>query len=65
MVWLAVEDPCIETAEPGEFQCSAQGEDAGLAAGGVKPQDENCATTAITVVTVMLVGAGNDDSPLD
>jgi len=31
----------------------------------VKPQDENCATTAITVVTVMLVGAGNDDSPLD
>ena len=59
----------IETAKaaiaPGEFQCSAQGEDAGLAAGGVKPQDENCATTAITVVTVMLVGAGNDDSPLD
>jgi hypothetical protein len=59
----------IETAKaavaPGEFQCSAQGEDAGLTAGGVKPQDENCATTAITVVTVMLVGAGHDDSPLD
>src|SRR5262249_34546554 len=57
----------IETAKaaiaPGEFQCSAQGEDAGLAAGGVKPQDENRATTAITVVTVMLVGAGHDDSP--
>ena len=57
----------IETAKaavaPGEFQCSAQGEDAGLAAGGVKPQDENCATTAITVVTVMLVRAGHDDSP--
>jgi hypothetical protein len=54
----------IETAKaavaPGEFQCSAQGEDAGLASGGVKPQDENCATTAITVVTVMLVGAGHD-----
>jgi hypothetical protein len=54
----------IETAKaaiaPGEFQCSAQGEDAGLAAGGVKPQDENCATTAITVVSVMLVGAGHD-----
>ena len=34
----------IETAKaavaPGEFQCSAQGEDAGLAAGGVNPQDE-------------------------
>ena len=48
----------IETAKaaiaPGEFQCSAQGEDAGLAARGVKPEDENCATTAITVVTVML-----------
>ena len=57
----------IETAKaavaPGEFQCSAQGEDAGLASGGVKPQDENCATTAITVVTVMLVRAGHDDSP--
>ena len=59
----------IETAKvaiaPGKFQCSAQGEDAGLATGRVKPQDENCATTAITGVTVMLDGAGHDDSPLD
>src|SRR5262249_27984200 len=51
----------IDTAKaavaPGEFQCSAQGEDAGLAAGRVKPQDENCATTAITV---RLVGGVND-----
>ena len=59
----------IETAKvaiaPGKFQCSAQGEDAGLATGRVKPQDENCATRANALVMGMLVGAGHDDSPLD
>jgi len=59
----------IETAKaavaPGEISVLGAGRRCRPGRWGVKPQDENCATTAITVVTVMLVGAGNDDSPLD